>query len=253
MGLKALIWDVDGTLVDSEEIHRAAFNHTFTERKLDWHWDRSLYAHLLRVTGGRERLRYYMDIMDCAPTGPEDLDKFILSLHIQKTAIYNHLLRVGPVRLRPGVKRILRQARDQGVLLAIATTTSRRNVETLLARTLYREGITWEIVVSGEDVKRKKPFPEVYLKVLGQLGLEPGQCVALEDSQNGVESASAAGIATIVTKNCYTRDDDFSKAGIVLSHFGDKNHAVEILAGSFPFEGEVQLDDIVDWLESWRR
>lgn len=250
MNLKGLIWDVDGTMVDSEEIHRAAFNRAFEDFGLKWYWARAVYASLLRVAGGRERLRHFLDGAGNSLTGEASIDSLVASLHARKTVIYNHLLKTRPVELRPGVLRLLRQARDRGVLLAIATTSSRENVRTLLDRTLAEDAIPWAAVVTGEDVASKKPSADAYRLALVRLGLAPGHCLALEDSRNGVRAACAAGLRTVAIVNDYTEDHDLRQAFVVLSTFGDSSRPCVVLQGQVGVPGQIELEHLSAWLDA---
>ncbi len=210
MPVRALIFDVDGTLAETEEIHRAAFNAAFAEAGLDWFWTEKLYARLLKVTGGRERIAAYGDETRSAPAD-------ISTLHRRKTDIYNERVRRGDVALRPGVERLIRKARGHGMTLAIATTTSRPNVISLIEATLDESAVTWFASIrTGEDVMRKKPDPQVFHLVLADLGMDGADCLAFEDSANGLRAAHAAGIPTIVTPSIYTHGEDFSAAALVL-------------------------------------
>ncbi|MGE4297293.1 MAG: HAD-IA family hydrolase [Desulfovibrionaceae bacterium] len=248
MRLKALIWDVDGTMVDNEELHRAAFNQAFEDFGLGWCWGRAVYADLLRVTGGRERILHFMERAACVPPNGPSPHALAAVLHVRKTVIYNRLLGGGAVALRPGVRRLLRQARDRGVLLAIATTTSRINVHTLLGKTLASEGIAWAAMTTGEDVARKKPAPEVYAVTLARLGLAPGQCLALEDSAHGVAAACDAGIRTIAVVNGYTENQDMGRAFAAYSHFGEPDSPCAVRHGPAVASGCVDLDHLAAWL-----
>jgi beta-phosphoglucomutase-like phosphatase (HAD superfamily) len=206
MRVRALIFDVDGTLAETEEIHRAAFNQAFAEAGLGWLWTRELYARLLRITGGRERMTAY-----AAETGARPLD--FAGLHRRKTDIFNAMLRRGPIALRPGVADLIRAGRENGLRLAIATTTSRPNVGSLIAATLGEDALGWFVSIrTGEDVARKKPDPEVYRLALADLALRPSECLAFEDSANGLRAALAAGIPTVITPSLYTMAEDFTGA-----------------------------------------
>lgn len=208
--LKALIFDVDGTLAETEEVHREAFNLAFAEAGLSWRWDRNIYGRLLRTTGGRERIEVY-----ASETGATEVAS--AELHRRKTFFYNNWITANGIDLRPGVARLIGNARRQGILLAIATTTSRANVESLLAKTLGPHSAGWfDAICCGEDVARKKPDPEVYLAAISRLGLGPEACIAFEDSANGLKSARAAGLTTVVTPSIYTVFDDFDGAELNL-------------------------------------
>jgi HAD superfamily hydrolase (TIGR01509 family) len=217
--LQALIFDVDGTLAETEEVHRAAFNQAFREAGLDWSWDRRLYGELLAVTGGKERIRHFMASRG-KPTYTSslaDTDMLIAMLHRRKTALYGEMIGRGEVTLRPGIAELIAAARAGGVRLAIATTTSRPNVDALLDATLGADApSTFEVIVAGDEVGAKKPAPDVYVAALKLLGLGSEACLALEDSANGVRSACGAGLGVVVTKGMYTQGDCFDGALCVL-------------------------------------
>lgn len=215
----ALILDVDGTLAETEELHRQAFNEAFARRGFDWHWDRAVYKDLLRVTGGKERIRAYHARQRIAlPLSDED----IAELHRIKTAHYAELVETGCCPLRPGVAELLAAAKSRGQRLAIATTTSRGNVDALLSRALgQRWAADFDAIVAGDDVRHKKPAPDVYLETLARLKLEGSDCVAIEDSANGLISASRASIPVLITRSMFFREDDFSDARFVLDDLSE--------------------------------
>ncbi len=217
-GLRAIVFDVDGTLSETEELHRRAFNETFADLGLDWHWDRRLYGALLKVTGGKERLTHYVrghePVFD--PAGP--LDDFVARIHRLKTARYTALVDGGAALLRPGVERLIREARGRGIPLAIATTTSLPNVEALLRATLGPDALAlFDAIGAGDSVANKKPAPDVYLAVLEALRLPASSCVAIEDSENGLRAARAAGLETVITKSRYTEHEAFDGAALVVN------------------------------------
>jgi phosphoglycolate phosphatase-like HAD superfamily hydrolase len=132
MAIKAIIFDVDGTLADTEDGHRKSFNKAFAESGLDWHWDVALYDKLLKVTGGKERIKYFVSDFLTGYTKPENFDEFVKHLHKVKTAHYTAMLREGQIPLRPGIKQLIHDAHAAGITLAIATTTTPENVSALL-------------------------------------------------------------------------------------------------------------------------
>jgi beta-phosphoglucomutase-like phosphatase (HAD superfamily) len=243
--LQALLFDVDGTLADTErDGHRVAFNLAFRDAGLDWEWDVALYGKLLTVTGGKERIRFYLENYNRNFTAPADLDGFIAGLHQAKTVHYTTLLAEGRIPLRSGVERLLREARTAGLRLAIATTTTPANVEALLVHTLGSESLTWfEVIAAGDIVPAKKPAPDIYLYALQEMDLEATSCLAFEDSINGLRSSGGANLKTIITINDYTRDDDFSDAELVLDQFGEPDAPYRVLAGAATaLNGTTYLD-----------
>ena len=208
--LKALIFDVDGTLADTEDIHRQAFNLAFAEAGLDWHWDRALYARLLDVAGGKERIGHYWRLVG---PGSGEIDGRIDAIHASKTRHYDALAGAGRLPLRPGIRALIDEAVASGLPIAIATTTTPANIDALLRHHL---GSAWPslfaAVRDGATPGAKKPAPDIYLDVLEVLGLDGADCIALEDSENGLRAAAAAGIPAVITPTAYTAHHDFGDA-----------------------------------------
>lgn len=214
--LAAVVFDVDGTLVDSErDGHRVAFNAAFEEAGLPDHWDIATYGRLLRITGGARRLACWFE-----QTGrsAEDARRLAERLHVRKTAIMRDLIEDGQVRARPGVHRLLDELEAGGVPMHVATTGTRAWVEPLLDRVF---GPRFQIVVTGTEVPDLKPSPAAYDEVLRLAGCPVDRTVAVEDSQNGVRAAVAAGLRVVAAHNEYTRDDDLSGAALVTDGFED--------------------------------
>lgn len=232
MELEALIFDVDGTLADTErDGHRIAFNKAFAAAGIDWHWPIEVYGELLQVTGGKERMQHYIDHFR-SDFSNSDVAGFIAELHASKTKIYTELLSTGKIPLRPGVKRLLEEARAKGLRLAISTTTTPANVEALLVNTLGSKGLDlFDVIAAGDIVPQKKPASDIYDYVLENMGLQPAQCFAFEDSWNGLQSSHGAGLRTIVTVNGYTYEHDFRNAMLVVDHLGESDNAFTVLAG----------------------
>lgn len=216
--LQALIFDVDGTLADTErDGHRPAFNAAFREAGLGWHWDEALYGELLAVTGGKERILHYVSGHRPEFARLPDVAERIAALHKAKTRHYTQLAAAGGIPLRPGVARLLDEARSAGLRLAVATTTTPENVSALLVPALGPDAMArFEVIGAGDVVPAKKPAPDIYLWVLDRLGLPASACLAFEDSENGLKASLGAGLATVVTPCDYTRGQDFSGATTIL-------------------------------------
>ena len=230
MPLHALIFDVDGTLAETEELHREAFNQTFHEFDFPWHWDQDRYRALLKITGGKERM-----LAHAGSLGIDDFDP--LPLHKRKTALYNEKLAQGAIALRVGVEALIRRAKEKSLRLAIATTTSRENVETLIRVTLGGDPHHWfEAISTGEDVAIKKPDPEVYQLALSRLALEADQALAFEDTKNGVLAARGAGLDVIVTPSLYSAGEDFTGALAIIETLEAQNlFAIKTLSARLGF------------------
>ena len=243
-GFDALIFDVDGTLADTErDGHRVAFNRAFAEAGLDWEWSVELYGSLLSVTGGKERILHYLNEYNTGFERPDDLAGFIGELHRSKTRHYMSLMGAGAIPLRPGVARLLGEARDSDTRLAIATTTTPENVSALIENTLPDGAMDWfEVIGAGDIVPLKKPAPDIYEWVLREMRLGAGDVIAFEDSAHGVSSAMGAGIdRVVVTVNGYTAGQDFSAASVVLNTLGDAAVSAQAIAGPLPANGLVDL------------
>ena len=214
-----LIFDVDGTLAETESVHRCAFNAAFREAGIAWYWNHRTYKKLLQVTGGKERIRAF------ARSHPPRLilsDDSIAELHRRKTAHYTRMIAQHACRLRAGVEPFIRNALARSQTLAIATTTTFDNVDALLRAALAPDWRNhFAAIVAGDDVARKKPAPDAYIEVLARLQRPATDCLAIEDSANGLKSAAAAGIPVLITRSEYFRDDDFSQALLVVDELAD--------------------------------
>lgn len=205
MKTQALIFDVDGTLAETEDAHRRAFNQAFAEFDLNWHWDPPLYGLLLKVSGGKERMRAFEQNQSCRVPS-DDLDSLINTVHRRKTEIYTGWVANGAIALRPGILPLIAEARAAGLRLAIATTTTRANVVALIAGTGL-QAHWFETMACSDDAPFKKPHPQVYELVLSRLDLPAPLCLAIEDSSNGVAAAAAAGIPVVMTPSAFTGGD----------------------------------------------
>ena len=228
--LQALIFDVDGTLANTErDGHRVAFNQAFKEFGLDWHWSVDLYGELLAVAGGKERIQYYLDRDKPKLPTVDSLTDFISNLHQLKNQYYQALLKKGAIPLRPGVKRLILEAKDRGIRLAIATTSALPNAMVLLENAL--DPNWFEVIAAGDIVKQKKPAPDIYYYVLEQMNLTGANCLVFEDSRHGLQAATTAGLKTIVTTNNYTEQQDFKDAIMVVNRLGEPGKPIKIIRG----------------------
>ena len=225
--LRAVIFDVDGTLVDSERHgHRVAFNRAFEAFDLPYRWDEDLYGRLLHTTGGQRRIEGYLADQGVAE---EERAELAPALHRRKTEILEQMVDDGLIELRPGAERLLRELAGEGVSLAVGTTGSRRWVEPLLGHTL--PDVEWDVIVAGDDVSNRKPDPEVFTTTLEKLGLDgTGGAVVIEDSVEGLEASRAAGLPCAVVVNGYTADHDLAGADLVVDGFGEPDAPANVLA-----------------------
>jgi HAD superfamily hydrolase (TIGR01509 family) len=233
MSLEALIFDVDGTLADTEEAHRCAFNQAFCAFGLDWSWSPERYRELLQITGGKERIAGHLDSLAIGEGARRHLQHLIPRIHAAKTRYYQLQVESGRVRPRAGVKRLLTEARMAGVRLAIASTTSPENITSLIGSSFGSDVLDYfDAIVTADAVARKKPAPDVYLQSLATLELHASQAIAVEDSANGVKAAKAAGLFTVVTPSLWTQNEDFSEADLVLPSLADPDDPLDAASES---------------------
>ena len=225
MSLEALIFDVDGTLADTEETHRQAFNYAFLRFELKWEWTKLMYRELLKTSGGKERIGRYIDTLPVPATEKSRLRRLVPAIHRTKTELYTELIGDGRCPLRPGIVRMFAEAQEAVVRLAIASTTTAANVNALLTRHLGSSRLRQiHTIACGDLVPQKKPAPDIYQLALSTLGVPADQCVAFEDSLNGLHAAKAAGLFTVVTASQWTAGEDFAGADLELSYLGDPEH-----------------------------
>ncbi len=254
MTLSALIFDVDGTLAETEECHRQAFNLAFQGMGLGWNWDPAHYLELLSVTGGKERIRHYAEEHDTAFLNSRDADHRIMSIHQRKTNYYIDLIRSGGINLRPGIERLIEDALCANVRIAIATTTTRSNVEILLTSTLGARGPElFDVISASDSADRKKPSPDIYYDVLEKLQCGPEESIAFEDSQNGLLAARRAGVETVITLSPFTSCDDHMDALAVLSDLGEPDQACEVIRGNLLERHYIDLEILLEWREQCDR
>ena len=220
--MQALVFDCDGVLVDTErDGHRVAFNRAFTQKGYDIKWDIDLYKELLKITGGKERMKYYFD-QNGWPQGIPDKDTAIKELHKLKTDLFMEIITTGELPLRPGIARLIDEAIAEGIKLAVCSTSNERAVNLIVERLLgLKRKIHFQAILAGDVVSKKKPDPEIYNLVLDHIKVDPQECVVIEDSRNGLLAAKLAGMCCVITTNGYTEDEDFSEADLVVSELGD--------------------------------
>lgn len=218
--MKALIFDCDGVLVDTErDGHRVAFNRAFAEAGIDAEWDVELYGKLLKIAGGKERMTHYFN--ERGWPADKTAETLIPDLHKRKTAIFTSLIAKGSLPLRPGVARLVDEAHAAGVRLAVCTTSDPKAIDGVLDLLGAERKAWFEAVLAGDVVKNKKPNPEIYALAKQRLGVAAKDCVVIEDSRNGLLAALGAGMPTLITTSTYTRDEDFAGAARVVPELGD--------------------------------
>lgn len=243
--IRGIFFDQDGVIADTErDGHRVAFNRTFEEFGFGFTWDVETYGELLAVGGGKERFKQY--VINHGIELPGDLDDLVAKVHARKTALFVQIIEEGGLTLRPGIKRLMEEAADAGMIIGICTTSNGKTADAI-RRTMLPH-IPFSFVLAGDVVKRKKPDPEIYRMALECTGLSPDSCIVVEDSRNGFQAASGAGIPVVVTVNDYTRDEDFTGALLVVSSLGDETERGKVLFGSVSpeYDGALRLQD-VEW------
>jgi HAD superfamily hydrolase (TIGR01509 family) len=220
--MKALIFDCDGVLADTErDGHRVAFNKAFTAKGFAIEWDVELYGKLLEVSGGKERMKHYFEHYGW-PDHVANKEGLLKELHKLKTDFFMQIVESGELPLRSGVARLVDEAIAANVTLAVCSTSNERAVNLVVERLLGpRRKAHFAAILAGDVVSKKKPDPEIYNLASQRLGLRPAECVVVEDSRNGLLAAKAAGMHCVVTTNGYTQNEDFTEADLVVSELGD--------------------------------
>ena len=221
--IEAVFFDLDGVLVDTErEGHRVAFNKAFKEFNIAVQWDENLYHNLLSIAGGKERIAYYFkNIFGQLPVESDKFDDFVRAVHKRKTEILIEMIGTGELPLRPGVRRFIGEIVEANKKIALCTTSNRNFADSVLSFLLPE--IAFDLVLAGDIVKKKKPDPEIYDMALEILKITPQAALVVEDSQNGVQAAAAAGVKVLATTNAYTESEDLSFATIIVDSLGDEH------------------------------
>lgn len=245
--VKALLFDQDGVIIDTEKDgHRVAFNETFKSFGLNFEWGVEEYHELLQIGGGKERMRHYLHTKGFGrQVSPEEEGELIQKLHLRKTEMFIDLVESGRLPLRPGVKRLMLEAMEAGLILGICTTSNEKAAHAIAYNIL--KDIKFNFVLAGDIVKKKKPDPEIYNLALTKTGLEPQQCVVIEDSRIGVLAAKAAGMHVIATPNYYTEREDLSAADLIVSCLGDPDERGVLISGGdgLNYDGLLHIDQIL--------
>ena len=247
--LQAVIFDVDGTLANTEgNGHRVAFNQAFEKLGLNWHWSPEFYGELLTITGGKERIRLYVKQYAPEMLTQPDFDGWVLRVYQLKSQIYTNLVLTGVIPLRPGVARLIQELRDADLRLAVATTTAPASLNSLIQANFKCDmNAIFEVICAGDQVARKKPAPDAYEWVLAKLGLSPHACLVIEDSSIGLASARAAGLPTVITVSPYTEGEDFDGALAIVSDLGEPDAPAQTIRG-LPLTGDcIDLPQLRAW------
>jgi HAD superfamily hydrolase (TIGR01509 family) len=247
--LKAIFFDMDGVIIDTErDGHRVAFNQTFKEFGYSFQWGVEHYGELIKISGGKERMRH--DFMSRGMNGfePGQSNDLIQELHKRKTDIFISLIESGKLPLRPGIHRFMKEAVSEGLILGVCTTANER-AATAITKGLLAD-IEFAFVFAGDMVHKKKPDPEIYLLAIEKTKLSAENCLVVEDSRNGILAAKRAGISVLATTNQYTENEDLSQADIIVSCLGDLNGEKAELKKAdkyFPDSREVTVAHIMEY------
>ena len=234
--IQAIVFDIDGTLADTEDIHRQAFNQAFKETGLNWHWDQKKYRELLAISGGRERIDFY------ATQQANEINISAHALHAKKSDIYLAKLKQSNIKLRIGVERLLDEAIKNNIPLGIATNSSKANLDRLFEITLGSAAKRhFNTIITKDMVIEKKPLPGVYIQTIKNLGVDPSKCIAIEDTQNGNQAALKAGFKTVITTHQFTTDSCFSGASLVINQLGNPNNPCHNTQGNMYGKEYVDL------------
>jgi HAD superfamily hydrolase (TIGR01509 family) len=236
--MEALIFDCDGVLVDTErDGHLVAFNKAFAEKGIRVNWGIDEYKELVRIAGGKERMKYYFERKGW-PQDYENKDQLIIDLHLLKTKIFMDLIESGALPLRPGIMRIVDEAIANRIKLAVCSTSNEKSVNLIVEKLLGEERCAhFSGIFAGDVVSLKKPDPEIYNLCASTLNLRPQNCFVVEDSRNGLLAAKAAGFNCLITTNDYSKEEDFTEANLIVDELGDGENI------------QIDIETLIDYLK----
>eukprot|EP00898_Chlorokybus_atmophyticus_P004484 jgi/Chlat1/5036/Chrsp329S04917 len=239
---QALIFDCDGVILESEDLHRRAYNDAFKHFDVvcpegyrnpstgATEWTEDFYDDLQnRVGGGKPKMRWYFSSYGWptskagpAPTTQEQQDSLIDLLQDWKTSRYQQIIAGGEVQARPGIVQLIDEAFEKGVKVAVCSAATKSSVIFVLSNLLGQDRFNrLDCFLAGDDVDKKKPDPKIYKVAAKHLGVDPASCVVVEDSLIGLQAAKGAGMRCVITYTSSTRNQDFSPADLVLPEIGN--------------------------------
>ena len=239
---------MDGTIVDTEKDgHRVAFNEAFSRSGIKAEWSVEEYHQLLQIAGGKERMKFYFLNEGRKYISLEkSLDELVQQLHLLKTEIFVSLIENGKLPLRPGIKRIMQEANEKGILIGICTSSNEKAVKAIINSLL--KDVKIDLILAGDIVTKKKPYPEIYLLALQKTGLSGNEVLVIEDSENGVIAGKEAHTKVLATVNEYTKNEDLSRADAVVTSLGNENEKTLVLAGNIMMKDHqmVHINDLFE-------
>jgi len=227
--LSAVFWDVDGTIADTELCgHRVAFNMAFKDFDLDWFWNESRYLDLLKISGGLNRIIHYRDEI----RGDISDDK-CSKIQSRKRFHYKELIRTGKIKVRYGVLRLISELYECDIEQFIVTTSGRESLDPFLDSSLHSHSKYFSKIITYEDVSRHKPFPDAYNFALEFTKASISNCIAIEDSNIGVEAAKAAKLNCLLTLAPWITSYKkiTKKANAAVDSLGDSNKHSKLIYG----------------------
>ena len=243
MLLSAVLFDVDGTISETEDFHRKSFNEAFKEFNLDWFWDEAIYKELINIGDGKERIEYYIKRAWPEMLEYKNLTKYINSIHKVKNEIFKDFIMDSEITFRPGVLRLINELKENDVRIAIVSSTTQEDLLTLFKNGLnMNPNSTFDLIAHGECTKKKRPSPEIYEWILEKLRIAPQSCVAIEDSLRGLKSAVNANINVLVTPSVYTKNENFEEANVVVSSLGEGDKPFQVIKGKTYGNKLVNID-----------